>query len=155
MLLNDVFLNSILDVYTSSIVQRIDFYSGPIPATGDTDPTGTLLAGAGQWFPGVDDHLYLPGCFRFETLQPGVASIYAVSSEANTGDRVAGNVQSPPAYATGTIGYAMLHFGGSPDLIIYCSVGTANAELIVDSLNIVAGDSVGIVSMKFTVPSSV
>lgn len=155
MLLNDGFLNYMLSIYTDAI-DRIDFYSGPIPSTGDTSPTGTLLARASQWFPGVHTELgFVPGVFRFEVLHPGVASTYAVSSAVNTGDRVDGNIQSPPAFSTGTIGYAQLHSGGSPDLSMYCSVGTSNAEIILDSLNIIAGDSVGIVSLKLTLPPSV
>ncbi len=98
---------------------------------------------------------FVRGVFRFEILSAGVASIYAVSSESDSGEKIDGNVQSPAAFATGTIGYAKLHDGFSPNGSIYCSVGTANAELIVDSLNIVAGDSVGIVSLKLTIPPSV
>ena len=138
-----------------SLAQRVTFYTGAMPATGDTAPTGTVIAIARQWH-AIADITRPRGTFKF--VNQAVGSIVAAPVDFD-GNILSGNIQSDSAIESGVIGYALvgdyLDFGGNADGLnsyFYATVNTAYAEIIVDSINVTLGNSVGIVTFHMTVP---
>lgn len=112
--------------------QQIKLYSGTMPATGDTAPTGVLLA---------EFRYPVSGPPVFDaTSVGGVSSIVPYSGSAT--------MYSTVALASGTVGYAML---GSGTNRIYCTVGTSGAEFILSALDLKVGESYNIASGAITV----
>ncbi len=103
-------------------------YSGSIPATGDTSPTGTLL-------------------LSFTTA--GIAW----NAPASNALGIAGApITSDAAVAGGTAGYAMFTDGAGQ--VMYCTVGTSAAEVILSTLTIASGGTLNMLSLSITMPGS-
>lgn len=111
----------------ASALSYLDIYSGSIPATGDTAPTGTKLV---TWAATL-------------SWDGGVAGVNSV-----TGTPLA----SDAALATGTAGYARLWDGLNTSM--YCTVGTSGADVNLSSLSIVATGTVDLLSATVTMPAS-
>ena len=93
----------------STAQPTIDVYTGAIPATGDTSPTGTLLV----------------------SLTPVTWSAPA----AGVSNATVPLTSAAPS-ATGTVGYARLWDGGA-GLSMFCTVGTAGADLNFSTLTVI------------------
>lgn len=103
-----------------------DIYSGSIPATGATAPTGTLLVS-------------FPATLAWGGTTSGVNTLTVP-------------LTSSAAAATGTAGYARIWDGGSVSM--YCTVGTSGTEVVLSSLSIVSGNTVNITAATITVPAT-
>jgi hypothetical protein len=103
-----------------------DIYSGSIPATGDTSPTGTLLVSFGG------------------TLVWGSPS----SGEMD----LTVPLTSDTAVATGTAGYAKLSDGSTS--VMYVPVATSGTDIVISSTSIVSGTTVDITAFNITFPAS-
>ena len=123
--LNNSFRNSLVAVV--STLMYVELYSGSIPATGGTAPTGTHLC---SW----------PGTLAWDGGVSGVNTLTGVP------------LASDNALATGTAGYARV-WDGSTDSM-YLTVGTSGAEMNLSSLSITSGAPVDITSATFTMPAT-
>jgi hypothetical protein len=110
-----------------STLNTIALYSGTIPTTGSTAPTGTKLV---EW----------PSTI---TWDGGVAGVNSISG---------GPISSDNALATGTAGYARVWDGTGASM--YLTVGTSGAELNITSLSIITGTPVDIISGTVTMPAA-
>jgi len=107
----------------------MDIYSGTIPATGDTSPTGTKLVswtGTLAWTAG--------------SAGSGIQNISGTPISSDT------------AVATGTAGYARIWDGTTSS--IYCTVGTSGAEVNLSTLTITSGGIVTVTSGSVTMPAT-
>ncbi len=103
-----------------------DIYSGTIPATGDTSPTGTLLVS-------------FPSLITWDSPASGSVDMASLP------------ITSDNAVATGTAGYAKLSDGGST--VMYVPVATSGTDIVLSSTSIVSGTTVDITAFNVQFPA--
>lgn len=127
--------NASIQAMGDALVDRIDtggagtiqIRSGTRPVDGDAAATGTLLA-----------TLTFSATAFGATSSAGVATASAITSDSSADN-------------TGTATWARV-LNGSAAPVMDLSVGTSAAEVILDSVSIVAGGTVSITSMTVTQP---
>lgn len=104
----------------------LSIYTGTPPSDGDAAPTGTKL---------VDIVLSTGGANCWSSVSGGIAPL---TSQPKSGTAV----------ASGTAGYGQVVAGASSDRKFYGSVGTSNADFLLDSLSITSGNPVQLLSLS-------
>src|SRR6185503_8740187 len=124
-------LDLISATYTTTSTLKI--YTGTQPATTLTATSGTLLATL----------TFSATAFSASTNVTGnglaTATANSISPETN-------------APASGTAGYFRCFDGGGTTVVTQGNVGTATADLILNTTTITAGDTISISSFKMTLP---
>ncbi len=118
--------NSISDA-TALTATYCELYTGTIPATGATSPTGTLLV---SW----------AGTVAWNAAASGAATLSGAPITSDT------------AAATGTAGYARFWDGSATGF--YATVGTSGAEVNLSSLSVTSGGTLNMTSASITTPAS-
>lgn len=109
-----------------NVLTSCDIYSGTIPATGDTSPTGTLLVSFTS------------------TLAWGIAASGQIDMTVP--------LTSDNAVATGTAGYAKLSDGAGT--VMYVPVATSGTNIVISSTAITSGTTVDITAFNIQFPAS-
>jgi len=112
----------------SSDLRSLSIYSGPIPVSGDSAPTGSLLV---SW------ELTVAWPIAFTAIDGVVTALSMPAS-------------SFPAVAAGTAGYAMIWSNTSPVCSAYLTVGTSGAEVNLSTLAVNVGDVLTLQSASIT-----
>jgi len=120
--------NAKADAVTTALgtAGTIKFYTGTLPADGDTDPAGTLLA--------------------------TVALANPAGPAASGGVLTFTNPASVSVVATGTAAVAAFEDSGGGNVMV-CEVG-AGKEITLDNYNLVSGGSLDIGTITYTEPAS-
>lgn len=125
-------LNALLAVLNTGGAGHIKIFTGSMPATTETADSGTLLS-----------TLTLSATAFANATDPGSTGLATAVANAITSDT--------NAAATGTAGYFRA-YNGSGVCVVQGTVGTSAADMILNTVSIVAGATVAITSWTVTLP---
>jgi hypothetical protein len=124
-------LNALTALLNTGGAGSIKIFTGSAPATCETADSGTLLA-----------TLALSATAFGNATDPGSTGLATAT---------ANSITSATAAATGTAGYFRA-YNGSGTCIVQGTVGTASADMILNTTSIVSGATVAITSWVITLP---